>query len=95
MSTLRKENSITAPTADPLVEEGRRFYDEQLRDVLEAEHTGCFVAIEPFAGKYFLADTAIAALQSGRRALPDSLFFLVRVGHKAAHRIGGYGARIR
>ena len=95
MSTLRKENSTTAPAVEPLVKEGQRFYDEQLRNMLEPEHTGRFVAVEPFAGKYFMADTAIAALQLGRHALPDSLFFLVRVGHRAAHKIGGYGARIR
>lgn len=57
MSTLRKENSTTAPAVDPLVKEGQRFYDEQLRHMLEPEHTGRFVAVEPFAGKYFMADT--------------------------------------
>ncbi len=35
----------------------------------------------------------IVAQPAGKVA--DTIFFLARVGHKAAHRIGGYGSRIR
>ena len=90
MSTLRKE---ATETADELVEGGRRFYDEHLRDRLEPQHAGRYVAIEPEAGLYFLADTGTEALLEARRALPESLFYLARVGHPAADTLGGYGRR--
>ena len=90
MSTLRKED---VEVADPLVESGRRFYDERLKGELEPGHTGRYVAIEPESGRYFLADTGTEALLEARRALPESLFYLARVGHPAADTLSGYGRR--
>jgi hypothetical protein len=92
LSTLRKEN--TEPS-DALSENGQRLYDERLRALLEPEHAGEFVAIEPDTEQYFLGETGLAALRAGRRALPDKLFYLLRVGSDAAYRVGGYGARRR
>lgn len=90
MSTLKKENT---GAADELVESGQRFYDEHLRDRLEPEHAGRYVAIEPESGRYFLADTGTQALLEARQALPESLFYLARVGHLAADTISGYGRK--
>lgn len=92
MSTLRKEH---AEVTDALAESGQRLYDERLRALLEPEQAGRFVAIEPESGRYFLGDTGIAALRAARGALPDKLFYLLRVGHEVAYRVGGYGARRR
>ncbi len=92
MSTLRKEDIAVA---DPLVESGQRFYDEHLKDELEPEHTGRYVAVEPESGRYFLGDTGTDALLEAHRALPQSLFYLVRVGYPAADTISGYGKRDR
>ena len=92
VSTLRKEN--TEPS-DALSEGGQRLYDERLREQLEPEHNGQFVAIEPNTEQYFLGDTGLAALRAGRKALPDKLFYLLRIGSDATYRVGGYGARRR
>lgn len=92
MSTLSKEN--TEPS-DALSESGQRLYDERLRGLLEPEHTGEFVAIEPDTERYFLGPTGLAALHAGREALPGKLFYLLRVGSDATYRVGGYGARRR
>lgn len=92
MSTLRKED---VAVADPLVEGGQRFYDEHLKDKLEPEHTGRYVAIEPESGRYFLADTGTDALLEAHRALPQNLFYLARVGYPAADTLSGYGKRDR
>ena len=78
-----------------LIEEGKRVYTERLQTVLEPEHTGRFVAIEPQTGRYFLGDTGSEALVAARSAMPDSLFFLARIGYPAAHSIGGYAYRTR
>ncbi len=92
MSTLRKEG---AEATDDLAENGQRLYDERLRALLEPDHEGEFVAIDPDTERYFLGPTGLDALRAGRRELPDHLFYLLRVGHEAAYRIGGYGARRR
>jgi hypothetical protein len=62
---------------------------------LEPEHNNQFVAIEPESGHYFLDTTGLAALHAEREALPDKLFYLLRVGSDAAYRVGGYGTRRR
>ena len=90
MSTLRKDD---AASADDLAESGQRLYDERLKALLEPEHEGEFVAIDPDSESYFLGPTGLAALRAGRKELPDKLFYLLRVGHEAAYRVGGYGAR--
>jgi hypothetical protein len=92
LSSLRKENR---EPSDPLSESGQRLYDERLRALLEPEHTGEFVAIEPETEQYFLGDTGPAALRAGRNELLGKLFYLLRVGSDAAYRVGGYGARRR
>lgn len=89
MTTLRRDSTKATKA---LAESGQRLYDGGLRDLLEPEHTGRFVAIEPESGRYFLGDTGLAALRAGRTELPDKLFYLLRVGHETAYRVGGYGA---
>jgi len=78
-----------------LVEQGQSLYEGRLRSILDPEHTGEFVAIEPSTGQYFLGATATAALIAARAAMPDCLFFLTRVGRTSAHTIGGHASRIR
>lgn len=92
MSTLRKENT---EVPDALSENGQRLYDERLRDLVEPEHVGEFIAIDPETERYFLGSTGLAALHAGRQELPGKLFYLLRVGSDAAYRMGGYGARRR
>ena len=87
MSTLRKDDSASA---DHLAESGQRFYDERLKALLEFEHDGEFVAVDPDTERYFLGPTGLAALRAGRKELSDKLFYLLRVGHMATYRVGGY-----
>lgn len=91
MSTLRPEG---AEAADDLVESGQRLYDGRRREQLEPEHLGRYVAIEPTSGRYFVADTGTEALLDARRALPETLFYLARVGHPAADTLSGHGRRV-
>ena len=79
---------------DDLVERGQAFYDEKLKEELEPEHTGRYVAIEPESGRYFLADTGTDALKAALAAIPDGHFYLARVGYQTADALGGYASRI-
>ncbi len=84
-----------ADTLDALTDRSKELYEAELKSVLEPEHKGEFVAIEPDTGSYFLGKTGTEALLRARAALPGKLFFLARVGYPAAHTIGGYGYRAR
>lgn len=76
-----------------LAERGRQLYSEKLKDLLEPQHHGRFVAIEPDSKNYFLGDTDIDAIHAARAAMPDKHFYLARVGYPTAYKIGGYGLR--
>lgn len=76
-----------------LAGEGERFYSERLRDVLEPEQVGRFVAIEPETGRYFVDMNGSEALTSAHKAMPAALSYLKRVGYEFAHRMGGRSLR--
>ena len=82
-------NQQTIPVPGRLSEAGKRVYEERLKAVLEPDHVGEFVAIEPESGRYFLGESGLEAMLSAREAMPGSLFFLARVGYPAANKIGG------
>ncbi|MDX6576686.1 MAG: hypothetical protein QOE96_2639 [Blastocatellia bacterium] len=93
MSSLPKSTSMTGD--DDLVERGQTAYRQRLASILEPSHLGEFVAVEPDSGRYFLADTASAALVAAHTAMPNKLFYLTRVGRETAHTVGGHASRIR
>jgi hypothetical protein len=93
MSTSLNSNSGIRPSG--LVEDGEAFYENTLKAVLEPKHFGEFVAIEPSSGRYFLGQTSTDALVAARNAMPQSQFFLTRIGKSSTHKIGGHGSRIR
>jgi hypothetical protein len=78
-----------------LAEEGERFYTERLRNALEPEQTGRFVAIEPETGRYFMGKDGSDALVAAHEAMPDGLFYLKRIGYEFTHRMGGRALRWR
>jgi hypothetical protein len=92
LSTLRKNDP---EAGDDLVESGQRLYEERLRKLLEPAQAGRYIAIEPVSGNYFLGDTGTEALLEAHRALPESVFYLARVGYPAADTLSGYGRRVR
>lgn len=74
---------------DELAERAERFYREKLQALLEPSQSGKFVAIEPGSGSYFVNESDVEALLTGRAVLPDKLFYLMRIGYDVAHQIGG------
>lgn len=66
----------------------KQLYETDLKDHLEADHWGGFVAIEPVSHAYFLADSFIEAAMAAKRAYPDRTSFVLRIGYEAAFHIG-------
>ena len=74
-----------------LAEKSKLFYESKLKNLLEPAEKGKFVAIEPDTESYFVDKDGTKALLRARDVFPTKLFFLIRIGYKAAHSIGGYG----
>lgn len=88
------QTDLTAAREETIAR-GQHIYEEKLKGVLEPEQNGRYVAIDPVTEKYFIADTSAQALGAAHDALPHSRFFLARIGHQAAHTIGGHALRRR
>ncbi len=84
-----------AQKKDSLAARSKQFYEEELKNLLEPAHNGEYVVVEPEAGLYFLGPTDVAATNAASQSLPDSLFFLMRVGYKTAYTLGGNVVRSR
>jgi hypothetical protein len=68
--------------------EARKIYDASLRHLLESEHFGKYVSIEPSSGQYFLGDSFDDAVHAAADALPGRLTFTLRIVHTAALHLG-------
>ncbi|HEY9286210.1 MAG TPA: hypothetical protein VIP46_22350 [Pyrinomonadaceae bacterium] len=92
---MSTEQAELAAIREDVIGRGQKIYDERLKAALERDHFGRFAAIDPETGRYFLGDTSVEATGAAHDAMPESRFYLVRIGHEAAHSIGGYGVRRR
>ncbi len=63
-------------------------YLGRLKSQLEVSQNDKFVAIEPVSGDYYLGETLSEAIAAARRAHPDRLAHVVRIGHKAGVQLG-------
>ena len=68
---------------------GMKFYEEKLKPILEPEHNGEFVAIEPYLEKYVVDKTSSKVALKALAEMPESKFYFARIGYKYAHKIGG------
>jgi len=76
-----------------LARRGQAYYDTHLREKLEPEHEGKFLALDVESGDYEMDSDEMAAIQRVRARHPNSLFYVLRIGYRAAHRIGGRSLR--
>lgn len=68
---------------------GVKFYDEKLKPILEPEHNGEFIAIEPYSESYFIDKNSTQVALKALAEMPDRKFYFARIGYKFAHKIGG------
>jgi hypothetical protein len=85
---------MTLPDTPELARQAEAFYEQRLKELLEASHLHEFVGIEPGSGAYYLGPTLSEAVAAAREADPSRRYFVIRVGHPAALHLGG-GARER
>ena len=66
-----------------MVDKGDEIY-KKIKDKLEPEHKGEFIAIEVDTGDYFVGKDPIEADEKAREKHPDAVFYLARIGYRAA-----------
>jgi len=77
-------------SAEETARRGDEIYNTHVRAQVEAEHRGKVVAIDVETGAYALGETAVAASEQLLAEHPHAQVWLVRVGHRALHRIGSW-----
>jgi hypothetical protein len=74
------------PNARSIVERGFAIYRKKYRADFERQWLGRFAAIDIDTEQAYVADYPEQALSDARRAAPNGLFYLVRIGSSGAFR---------
>ena len=69
-------------------ERGQALYDAQIRAQVEGEHHGKFLILDVNTGDYEIDAEDLAACHRLLERRPNAVLFGVRVGHRAAYRLG-------
>ena len=64
-------------------EKGRELF-KKISEELKTDYRGKFVAIEVDSGDYFIGDTSVEAGKKARGKYPGNVFYLGRIGYRAA-----------
>ena len=80
--------SMEPYTAQKIAQRGKELYERRTRASVEPEHEGRFLVVDVESGGYALADDELEAFDRAREEHPEGVLYLLRVGHRAAHRIG-------
>jgi len=70
-------------------ERGQALYDAEIRARVEEEHRGKFLILDVNTGDYEIDAEDITASERLLARRPDAVLFGVRVGYRAAYRLGG------
>jgi hypothetical protein len=70
------------------VQRALTIYENQLKDKLENTHCNEYVAIEADSGDYYVAKTHSEVVAAARKAHPDRLSLVLRIGHQGTFHIG-------
>jgi hypothetical protein len=72
-----------------IVERGQALYDQTIREKVEPSHHGEFLVVDIETGEFEIDASELAALERAQAKHPGAALYLMRVGYRAAHRIGG------
>ncbi len=76
-------------TKEEIARRGREIYERDIRSEVECDHDGRFLIVDITTGHYEVADDELTAFDRAEEKNPEGSFFGLRVGRRAAHRLGG------
>ena len=94
--SLTQSPEPTAPTrpSEEIVRLGKEIYERSIRQQVEADHRGEYVAIDVDTGDWAIADTTRVAVERLRARRPGAVDVLMeRVGYRALVSFGGSSLR--
>jgi hypothetical protein len=68
--------------------DAKSIYSDELKESLERDFLGQFVAIVSETRRYYVRPTFLEAAMVARESEPDHIPFVIRIGHDAAFHIG-------
>jgi hypothetical protein len=71
-----------------IAQRGQALYESEIRDTLMASDHGKLLVLDVETGEYELDTDELAAVQRARAKRPEGVFYIVRVGHPTAYRLG-------
>ena len=71
------------------VRRGEKRY-KTIKDRIEAKYKDKFVVIEVDSGDYFIDKDSVKAILKARKQYPHEIFYLARIGHRAAFSSKGH-----
>ncbi len=74
------------------VENARSIYEKELRESLERDYYGQYVAIVNTSRRHFVRPTFLEAALAAKEAEPEQIPIVIRIGHQAAFHIGATSA---
>jgi hypothetical protein len=79
---------MVSPETLEIVRRAQLIYNERLREKFEPTHKGQFLCIEPDSGDYFLGRRMEEASAAARKAYPNRVCHIIRIGFPAAVEFG-------
>ena len=67
--------------------DAKSIYAKELKELLERDFLGQFVAIVSETRQYYVRPTFLEAAMAARESEPDHIPFVIRIGHDAAFHI--------
>jgi hypothetical protein len=74
---------------EEIARRGDAIYEAKVRPQLNADDEGKFAAIDIESGEFALDSDELRAGDKLRKRIPDAQIWMVRVGSRTVHRIGG------
>jgi hypothetical protein len=71
-----------------IAEKGQALYERKVQGLLAASDRGKFLVLDIETGDYELDTDELAAVKRARAKRADGAFYILRVGHSAAYRLG-------
>lgn len=76
-------------SSEEIARRGEHIYDTEVRRKVEHEHIGKFLAVDIETGEYEIDPNEVAAMDRAATRNPTGARYLIRIGFRAAHRLGG------
>jgi hypothetical protein len=77
-------------SAKELVEGGEAIYQQEIRSEVEREHHGEFLVLDILTGEYEIDPEDATATKRLLARCPDAVIYGLRIGHRAAYRLGSF-----